>query len=94
MDADLLVEIPGHAACAVQRKEFVTLLEEKGWREIEPGVWTSPLGHEPDSTFLHLSRSLTPRRGCVPTGGGGGLRQDILVFKRRRDLGEAVWAIG
>jgi hypothetical protein len=94
MNADLLVEIPGHAPCAVRRKELVMLLDQKGWREIAAGVWTAPIGHEPDTAFLHLSRSLRPRRIGAVDDGEAEAKRELAKFRRRCDLGENVWAIG
>jgi len=93
MNADLLVELPGHGPCFVARHEFIPLLREKGWHEVSPGVWEAPTGNEPDAAFADLSRSLTPRRGRVLGEGERDPRINLPTFRRHHSRGVAVWAL-
>jgi hypothetical protein len=94
MDADLLIELPGHQPGAVSRREFLPLLAVKGWHRVGPERWTSPTGAEPDTAFTYLSRSLMPRRpSCTAGRACGPLRDDLPMFRRRHDHGIDVWIL-
>src|SRR3954452_9613060 len=94
MYADLFVQIPNYTTCGVYSREFRPLLIQKGWHEIEPGVWVTPVPDDPDIAFIRLTMSITPRGGNRIDSSDIAPREELPIFQRRLDLGEDVWAFG